>query len=146
MPAIRADALPEASRGPAAARAVVSGRGLTKHFGTVTAVADLDIDVYAGELLALLGPSGCGKTTTLRLLAGFERPDAGTVELGGEVVAGRDRFVPPEKRRIGVVFQDYALFPHLTVAANVGYGIRGRNGRAARVRDMLALVGLPNMG
>jgi iron(III) transport system ATP-binding protein len=80
----------------------------------------------------------------LRVIAGFERPDAGTIELDGRVVAGPDRNVPPEKRRIGVVFQDYALFPHLTVAANIGYGIRDRARRDARIDEMLELVGLPD--
>jgi iron(III) transport system ATP-binding protein len=143
-------ALPEAGRSTessvptegAAGEPVVSCRGVTKRFGAVTAVLDLDLDVRPGELLALLGPSGCGKTTTLRCIAGFERPDAGTIDLGGTRVVGPGVFVPPERRRIGVVFQDYALFPHLTVAANVGYGIRDRGTRSARVREMLELVGL----
>ena len=93
-------------------------------------------------MLALLGPSGCGKTTTLRLVAGFERPDAGKVVLDGDEVAGPGRFVAPERRRVGVVFQDYALFPHLTVAQNVGYGVRDRGRRDHRVAEMLDLVGL----
>jgi iron(III) transport system ATP-binding protein len=123
-------------------RPVVSARGLSKRFGRVTAVESLDLDVMPGELLALLGPSGCGKTTALRLVAGFERPDAGRIELAGVEVAGA-RFVPPERRRVGVVFQDFALFPHLTVAANLGYGIpRDRARRRARVAEMLALIGL----
>ena len=106
--------------------------GLTRRYAGVPAVADLSLRVERRELLALLGPSGCGKTTTLRLIAGFERPDSGTVALNGKVVAGPSAFVPPERRHIGVVFQDYALFPHLTVAQNVGYGVRNREQRRDR--------------
>jgi iron(III) transport system ATP-binding protein len=130
-------------RSPLRDEPVVAVRGLTKRFGAVTAVDDLDLDVVPGELLALLGPSGCGKTTALRLVAGFEHPDAGHIFLSGDEVAGPGRFVPPERRRVGVVFQDFALFPHLTVAANIGYGItRDRTRRRARVADMLDLIGL----
>jgi iron(III) transport system ATP-binding protein len=121
---------------------VVELRELTKEFGVVRAVDCVDLSVTEGEVLALLGPSGCGKTTTLRLVAGFERPDAGCVVLAGADVARPGRFVPPERRRIGVVFQDYALFPHLTVAQNVGYGVRDRARRDGRVMEMLDLVGL----
>ncbi|MCZ7528122.1 MAG: ABC transporter ATP-binding protein [Acidimicrobiia bacterium] len=127
---------------PDLAAAVVACRDLVKRFGTVLAVDHADLEVRAGELLALLGPSGCGKTTTLRLIAGFERPDAGRIVLAGSEVAGAGTFVPPERRAIGVVFQDYALFPHLTVAENVGYGVRDRQRRARRVAEMLDLVGL----
>jgi iron(III) transport system ATP-binding protein len=123
-------------------RRIVELADLTKHFEAVRAVDRIDLAVDEGEVLALLGPSGCGKTTTLRLVAGFERPDAGRVVLDGAEVAGPQRYVPPERRRVGVVFQDYALFPHLTVAANIGYGVRDRARRDRRVGEMLDLVGL----
>jgi iron(III) transport system ATP-binding protein len=89
----------------------------------------------------LVGPSACGKTSLLRLIAGFEHPDEGEVRLEGSLVAGRGRFSPPERRRVGMVFQDYALFPHLTVAENVGFGVARRE-RAGRVAELLELVGL----
>jgi iron(III) transport system ATP-binding protein len=113
---------------------------LVKSFGTTRAVAGVSLTVEPGELFAVLGPSGCGKTTLLRLIAGFERPDAGTVVVGGRTMAGPGTFVPPERRRIGMVFQDYALFPHLDVAGNVAFGLR--RGERDRVRSTLELVGL----
>src|SRR6186997_135238 len=118
--------------------------GVTKRFGDVSAVRDASLDVAGGEILALLGPSGCGKTTLLRTIAGFERPDAGTIEVGGRVVAGA-AWAPPEARGVGMVFQDYALFPHLTVAENVGFGLARRD-RATRVPALLALVDLCGLG
>jgi iron(III) transport system ATP-binding protein len=108
----------------------------------VRAVDDLDLAARPGEFIALLGPSGCGKTTTLRLVAGFEQPDRGTVEIDGQIVAGDDRFMPPERRRIGMMFQEYALFPHLTVGKNVAYGIPRGEDRDRRVDDALSLVDL----
>ncbi len=119
---------------------MICAHGVSKRFGLVQAVDGAELCVELGEFVALLGPSGCGKTTLLRLIAGFEIPDAGTVEIGGRPVAG-STWVPPERRHVGMVFQDYALFPHLTVAENVGFGLI-RNGRAARVSDALTLVGL----
>jgi iron(III) transport system ATP-binding protein len=117
---------------------------VSKSFGSVKAVQALDLEVPRGELMAVLGPSGCGKTTLLRLIAGFERPEAGTVTVGDTRVAGPDCFVAPERRRIGMVFQDYALFPHLSVQANVAFGLerRGRDGRGELTRRTLELVGL----
>jgi iron(III) transport system ATP-binding protein len=119
--------------------------GVRKSFGPVVAVREATLCVERGEVVALLGPSGCGKTTLLRLIAGFERPDAGTVEIDGRPAAGGTTWVPPERRRVGMVFQDYALFPHLTVAANVGFGL-SRAERAERVPELLELVGLEGLG
>jgi iron(III) transport system ATP-binding protein len=119
--------------------------GVTKRFGDVVAVDGASLCVDRGEVVAVLGPSGCGKTTLLRLIAGFERPGAGTVEVDRRRVAGPDIWIPPEERRVGMVFQDYALFPHLTVADNVGFGLR-RNSRATRVPELLGVVGLEGFG
>ncbi|HSJ94126.1 MAG TPA: ABC transporter ATP-binding protein [Gaiellaceae bacterium] len=119
--------------------------GVGKRFGEVVAVAGASLCVDRGEVVALLGPSGCGKTTLLRLVAGFERPDAGTVEVAGRRVSGAGAWVPPEARRVGMVFQDYALFPHLTVAQNVGFGLARRT-RPARVPELLSVVGLDGLG
>ena len=118
---------------------------LTKRFGDVVAVDRARLEVSPGEVVALLGPSGCGKTTLLRSIAGFERPDGGAVELEGRRVAGDGVWVPPEARRVGMVFQDFALFPHLTVAENVGFGLRRRD-RASRVPELLELVDLDGLG
>ena len=114
--------------------------GLHKSFGPVRAVDGLTLEAESGAIVSLLGPSGCGKTTALRLIAGFERPDEGTITVGGRTLSGPGTFVPPEHRRIGIVFQDYALFPHLDVAGNVAYGL-GRDG-SGRTAEVLALVGL----
>jgi iron(III) transport system ATP-binding protein len=122
-------------------RTSLSLRGLTKAFGEVRAADGVDLDLPRGELCALLGPSGCGKTTVLRLIAGLERPDAGTVALDGETLSSEGTFVAPERRRIGMVFQDYALFPHLDVAGNVGYGL-GRRPDRGRVSEVLEVVGM----
>ena len=115
---------------------------LNKSFSGTRAVVDFDLTLERGQLVALLGPSGCGKTTALRLIAGFERPDSGTIEIGGRAVAGDRTNVPPEKRRVGMVFQDYALFPHLTVAANIAFGVPRGNSREAQTQEALTLVGL----
>jgi putative spermidine/putrescine transport system ATP-binding protein len=121
-------------------------RGLEKRYGGVAAVDGIDLDVLRGEFFTLLGPSGSGKTTTLRMIAGFERPDRGTIELGGTDVSDR----PPFERDVNTVFQDYALFPHLSVADNVAYGLRVRKvPRAERLRrtdEALEMVRLPSLG
>jgi putative spermidine/putrescine transport system ATP-binding protein len=117
-----------------------------KTYGEVVAVDRVDLEVEQGEFFTLLGPSGSGKTTTLRLIAGFERPDAGRIELSGVDVTGR----APYERDVNTVFQDYALFPHMTVAENVGYGLRvkgvPRRERNERVSDALQMVRLPDVG
>ena len=121
-------------------------RGVRKHYGDVAAVDGVDLDIQSGEFFTLLGPSGSGKTTTLRLIAGFERPDGGRVELHGSDVTGR----PPYLRDVNTVFQDYALFPHMTIAENVAYGLRvkgiRRRERAEKAAHALELVRLAGLG
>ena len=126
----------------AAAAVDVRLAGVTKRFGDVTAVDNVDLEVRRGEFFTLLGPSGSGKTTCLRMIAGFESPDEGRVELAGEDVTG----LPPFERDVNTVFQDYALFPHMTVGENVAYGLRvkrvAKGDRSQRVADALAMVRL----
>ena len=119
---------------------IIRLEGVGKRFGDTVAVEDAHLTVERGDFVALLGPSGCGKTTLLRLIAGFEAPDTGTVFVRGRRVAGAGTWVEPERRHVGMVFQDYALFPHLTVAENVGFGLPRLGARAAS--GVLALVGL----
>ena len=119
---------------------------ISKSFGPARALDGASLEVGRGEIVALCGPTGCGKTTALRVLAGFERPDSGRVEIDSRLVAdGNGAWVSPDRRRVGMVFQDYALFPHLDVAANVGFGVP-RGERAQRVRETLELVGLSDLG
>src|SRR5437016_11716713 len=125
----------------------VTLRGLTKRYGGVAAVDNLLLEVKPRELVALLGPSGCGKTTTLRLVAGFLTPEAGEIWVGERCLSSATAVVPPERRRMAMIFQSYALWPHLTVAQNVGYGLRFKRGmtrtdRDRRVSEMLRVVQL----
>lgn len=121
-----------------------------KSFGNQEVLHEIGIDVGDGELLAVLGPSGCGKTTLLRLVAGFETLSAGTIDIGGRRVSGNGIHVPPEDRRVGIVFQSYALWPHLTVEGNVEYALRvagtPAEERRRRVAEVLAKVGLDGFG
>ena len=123
---------------------------LSKLYGTFRALDDVSLDVHDGEFVAILGPSGCGKTTLLRQIAGFDKPDAGEIRIGETVVSTPQQHVPPERRRIGIVFQSYALWPHMTVAENVAYGLDVAGvrdpERARRVEKALALVDLQGFG
>ena len=123
---------------------------LTKRFGSATVVDGIDLSIADGESVVLLGPSGCGKTTCLRMIGGFERPDGGEIRLADRCLAGPGTFVPPERRRMSVVFQSYALWPHMTVAQNVGYGPTTARVKRAEVRrrvgEALDMVQLPDMG
>src|SRR3954463_12904657 len=140
--------LSEAQRIPEPVRTAVDVRlvDVRKTYGDVVAVDHVDLEVEPGEFFTLLGPSGSGKTTTLRMIAGFERPDEGRIELSGVDVTNR----APYERDVNTVFQDYALFPHMTVAENVGYGLRvrgmSRRERKKRVDEILRVVRLPDVG
>ena len=128
--------------------AVLSLQAVGKTFEPgVPVLRDVSLSIDAGAMVCLLGPSGCGKTTLLRLIAGFEEPDAGTIQLGGRQVSAPRHVLAPEKRQIGMVFQDYALFPHMTVAQNIVFGLfrRRASHRQRRLSDLLQLVGLEDM-
>ena len=117
--------------------------GVSRSYGPVWVLDGIDLRVPEGSLTAILGPSGCGKTTLLRLIGGFDEPDAGTIRLGDRVLYEHGRSVPPERRQIGYVAQEGALFPHLTVAQNVAFGLRlHANRREGRVKELLLMVGL----
>ncbi len=143
VPAVGAHRAPRSGQAPPA---LVLDR-VGKRYGDSVGADALDLTVAPGELVTLIGPSGCGKSTTLRLVAGLERPDEGTIRIAGEVVADGRRFREPEHRRVGLVFQDHALFPHLTVAKNVAFGLdrSPRAERRARVGEVLELVRLSHL-
>ena len=127
---------------------IVRARNVSKRHGTVEAIADMTLHVRSGEVVALLGPSGCGKSTFLASIAGLVRIDRGSIDLGDRPVSGPGLHVAPQDRRVGLVFQDHALFPHKTVADNVGFGLHamGRADRRSRVGQMLELVQLTDKG
>jgi iron(III) transport system ATP-binding protein len=136
-----------AAAAPSATRPIhLRVQSATKRFGAFTALDDVSLEVESGKLVCFLGPSGCGKTTLLRVIAGLEMQDAGTIEIGGRDVTR----LPPAQRDFGIVFQSYALFPNLTVVGNVGYGLvnrrKARREIAARVAELLQLVGMPEQG
>ncbi|UFS66908.1 ABC transporter ATP-binding protein [Paracoccus denitrificans] len=133
----------DAAPDPAPSLPMLEVSALCRRFAGVAAVEDVGFDVAQGEVTCLLGPSGCGKSTTLRMIAGIERPDSGAVRIGGRAMSDAGGFLPPERRPVGLVFQDFALFPHLDVAANVGFGLQGpaRQNRD-RIGELLERVGL----
>ena len=120
--------------------------GVHKRFGDVFAVDDFNLQAERGEFVSFLGPSGCGKTTTLRMIAGFEHPTAGSIVVDGKDITGQ----PPNRRNIGMVFQSYALFPNMTVADNIGFGLKVRKTPRDRIRtkvgELLELINLPDKG
>jgi spermidine/putrescine transport system ATP-binding protein len=132
--------------GAPSGQGAVQLENVTKRYGDVTAIEDLDLRVEDGEFLTLLGPSGCGKTTTLRLIGGFEAPNRGVIRIGGDDMSSR----PAYKRPVNTVFQQYALFPHLSVSRNIGYGLKhagtGREETARRVDEMMHLMQIPDVG
>jgi putative spermidine/putrescine transport system ATP-binding protein len=120
--------------------------GVQKRFGEAVVVQDFNLAAERGEFVSFLGPSGCGKTTTLRMIAGFEQPTAGSIVIDGKEITRR----PPNQRNVGMVFQSYALFPNMTVADNIGFGLKVRKRPAAAIRqrvgELLDLIGLPRRG
>src|SRR5215470_12160480 len=128
----------------------VSLDGLTKKFTGMAAVDDLRLEIKDGEFISLLGPSGCGKTTTLRLVAGFLQPDAGEIRVNDKVISSSSILIPPERRNMSMIFQSYAIWPHMTVFQNVAYGLKlrgvDRHGIETRVNQMLDVVRLRGFG
>ena len=139
-----ASAVPPRGRAAATFAARLTLEAVTRAYGDAHALAGIDLDVPPGEIVCLLGPSGCGKTTLLRIISGIERPSSGRVLINDSEVAGPNRFVPPEKRSVGLMFQDFALFPHLSVLDNVAFGLRSlaRDERERAARAILDRVGL----
>ena len=120
--------------------ASVELRGLTKRFGQLSVVDDVSLVIDHGKLVCLLGPSGCGKTTTLRLIAGFVEPSAGDIRVGEQVISSPSRTVPPERRNMSMIFQSYALWPHMTVAQNVAYGLELRKVDRGTIKGKLKAI------
>ncbi len=130
-------------RGRKAAATIAAGvslSGVSKSFGAIPAVRDFSFDISPGEIVCLLGPSGCGKTTLMRLIAGIERPDRGQIAIGGIDVSSPSIFMPPERRGVGLMFQDFALFPHLPVIDNVAFGLKRLGRKVAREEALIALA------
>ncbi|MDP6210612.1 MAG: ATP-binding cassette domain-containing protein, partial [SAR324 cluster bacterium] len=123
---------------------MIECRNLAKNYGTLTAVSDISLHLREQEFISILGPSGCGKSTLLRLIAGLEVPSAGQVFLQDKEISGKKISLPPERRKFGMIFQDFALFPHLSVEDNIAFGVNGSaSAKQQRVKELLKLVSLP---
>ena len=121
---------------------IIRARSLSKSYGTENVLTDFNIDIWYGSIFGILGVSGSGKTTALRLLAGFENPDKGTIEMHNKVIFDEKTNTPPEERKIGMVFQDYALFPHLTVEKNIAFGLNREEIKNGRLDEVISMTNL----
>ena len=121
---------------------IIRARSVTKSYGSEVVLSDFNLDVWNGSIVGILGISGSGKTTALRLLAGFDKPDSGIIEMRNRVISSEDTFLPPEERNVGMVFQDYALFPHLNVEKNISFGLSRDEIRSGRLEEVLSMCNL----
>ena len=121
---------------------IIRARSLTKSYGSEIVLSDFNLDVWNGSIVGILGMSGSGKTTALRLIAGFEKPDSGIIEMRNEIISSVDTFLPPEQRNVGMVFQDYALFPHLNVEKNISFGLSSREIKTGRLEEVISMCNL----
>ena len=121
---------------------IIRARSVTKSYGSETVLSDFNLDVWNGSIVGILGISGSGKTTALRLLAGFDKPDSGIIEMRNKVISSEETFLPPEERNVGMVFQDYALFPHLNVEKNISFGLSRDEIKSGRLEEVLSMCNL----
>ena len=121
---------------------IIRARSVTKSYGLESVLSDFNLDVWNGSIVGILGMSGSGKTTALRLIAGFEKPDSGIIEMRNEIISNEDTFLPPEQRNVGMVFQDYALFPHLNVEKNISFGLKAFEMKSGRLEEVISMCNL----
>ena len=121
---------------------IIRARSVTKSYGLESVLSDFNLDVWNGSVVGILGMSGSGKTTALRLIAGFEKPDSGIIEMRNEIISSEDTFLPPEQRNVGMVFQDYALFPHLNVEKNISFGLNAFEMKSGRLEEVISMCNL----
>ena len=121
---------------------IIRARSITKSYGLESVLSDFNLDVWNGSIVGILGMSGSGKTTALRLIAGFEKPDSGIIEMRNEIISNEDTFLPPEQRNVGMVFQDYALFPHLNVEKNISFGLSALEIKSGRLEEVISMCNL----